>query len=73
MLPPSEYRVFLVARFVPAEIKSANIWQISCITYADALNAIEFVLCDYYCAILSAILECGMYQTSTTNVRCHYS
>ena len=38
VLPPGEYRVFLVARFVSAEIKSAATWRISCNTYVDALT-----------------------------------
>ena len=36
---------------------SAATWRISCNTYADALNSIEFCIDDYFCAILSAILE----------------
>ena len=44
VLPPGEYRVFVVARFVLDELKSATTWRISYNTYADALNSIEFCI-----------------------------
>ena len=36
---------------------SAATWRISCNTYADALNYIEFCILRFFSAILSAILE----------------
>ena len=76
MLPSGEYRVFLVARFVLAEIKSAATLRISCNTYADALNSMKFCICVIisvpFCPPSWNLLS-DLCQTSTTNVRCHYA
>ena len=46
VLPPDEYRVFLLAMFSFCRLRStsAATWRISCNTYADFLNSIEFCI-----------------------------